>query len=225
MTRTIEAMTHPIGLDRDRAIAAALEGIARADEHANGHWKALADDFIHRIAVRQATLTSEDVWEMGLPENPTGSNAALGGRFRAAQSAGWIVRTSRTVPTLAHGKHGSQTVVWASLLYDGPDRAEEARHVVAVADLADLREALTVLYWCARKGYDLSHPDTGIEPGSKAEDLRRVCNRVADLIGRPRPWKHGDQGDDDWLAEWLEAEINEAVPGLLPAPSGERRAS
>jgi hypothetical protein len=206
-------MTQPIGLDRDRAVAAALDGIARADEHANEHWKALADDLIRRLALRQPTLTSEDVWEMGLPENPTGSNAALGARFRAAQSAGWIVRTDRTTPTLAHGKHGSQTVVWASLLYRGPDAVAEARRV---GDAADLREALTVLYWCARRGYDLAWPEKGrIAPGTREADLRRVLGRVADLIGRPRPWGSGNQGDENWLPEWLAAEIDDAAPGLL----------
>jgi hypothetical protein len=199
-----------IGLDRRIAAQATEEGIQRADEHAIAAWKQHADQIIRLLAESQPTFTSEDVWAAGLPPNPTGSNAALGGRFRAASTAGLIVATGTTAGTLAHGKHGSHTQVWASRICNGTRHAA-AKDADIVAEAAELRRALAVLYWCTRR-HDMTIEYEAVR-GTRKGDLMAVHAHVANLLDRKNPWKY-DAGEA-WLAEWLRQEITDNAPGMI----------
>jgi hypothetical protein len=101
-------------VNRAASAAARNEGIARADRGALEEWKAEADRIIDEVARSQAEVTSDDVWRAGLGPNPTGSNTALGARFKAAAAAGLLVKTDRVRMTELASSHRSPMTVWAS---------------------------------------------------------------------------------------------------------------
>jgi len=175
-------MNEQIGLDWQAASQATDEGVARADRNALDEWKSLADDYILRLARRSLEFTSEDVWRMGLPANPTGSNSALGGRFRVAATEGIICNSGRKLNTLAQGKHGSATVVWSSLVCDV--------HAIKTgkSEIDELRTALSMMYALARMNTE--PPSRWAVPGTRGGDVMSVHSRVSRLLGLPNPWDH-----------------------------------
>lgn len=107
-------------LDPQAAAEAADAGIATADEHALAEWKEAADGFIHWLANNRSEFTADDVWAMNLGPNPTGSNTALGARFRSAARNGLIENTGRTQKTAQVQSHSQPVTVWRSLLTESP---------------------------------------------------------------------------------------------------------
>lgn len=176
------SMNEQIGLDWDAASKAADAGIDRADGNALEEWKSLADDYILRLARRSLEFTSEDVWRMGLPPNPTGANSALGARFRTAATEGIICNSGRKLNTLANGKHGSATVVWSSLVCE----------IYAVdnekSEIEELRAALALMYGLARMNTE--PPSRWAVPGTRGGDVMSIHSRVARLLGLSNPWNH-----------------------------------
>lgn len=181
------SMNEQIGLDWEAANKAATAGIDRADGNALEEWKSLADDYIFRLAKRSLEFTSEDVWHMGLPANPTGANSALGARFRSAAAAGIICNSGRKLNTLANGKHGSATVVWSSLVCE-IHPVKESR-----SEVEELRAALAVMYGLARMNTE--PPSRWAVPGTRGGDVMSVHSRVARLLGLPNPWNHDPDKD------------------------------
>ena len=175
-------MNEQIGLDWEAASKAADAGIERADGNALEEWKSLADDYILRLARRSLEFTSEDVWRMSLPANPTGSNSALGARFRTAAAEGIICNSGRKLNTLANGKHGSATVVWSSLICEVHSVKTEK------SEIEELRAALSVMYGLAR--LNTEPPSRWAIPGTRGGDVMSVHSRVARLLGLPNPWNH-----------------------------------
>lgn len=176
------SMNEQIGLDWEAASKAADVGIERADGNALEEWKSLADDYILRLARRSLEFTSEDVWRMGLPANPTGSNSALGARFRTAATEGIICNSGRKLNTLANGKHGSATVVWSSLICEVHSVKTEK------SEIEELRAALSVMYGLAR--LNTEPPSRWAIPGTRGGDVMSVHSRVARLLGLPNPWNY-----------------------------------
>jgi hypothetical protein len=72
-----------------------IEGIERAEEHANPAWKAQALKVVSDLAHKQLELTTDDVWEelKNLPET-TRNASALGPVMLRARKAGLIERTA-----------------------------------------------------------------------------------------------------------------------------------
>lgn len=174
-------MNKQIGLDWDAAGKAADEGMERSDGNALDEWKSLADDYILRLAKKSLEFTSEDVWRLGLPANPTGANSALGARFRAAATEGIICNSGRKLNTLAHGKHGSATTVWSSLICG-------VRVVDEKSEIQELRLALSMMYGLARMNTE--PPSRWAVPGTRGGDVMSVHSRVSRLLGLPNPWGH-----------------------------------
>lgn len=111
---------------RDRALAAAQEGLNTSWEHADDSWKRTALECLLWIAVNFPTVTSEDVWlrlQSKHPEAETHENSAMGGVFTTAASHGWIVNTGRRQQATRESNHRDITV-WASMLYLGRDAVE-----------------------------------------------------------------------------------------------------
>ena len=175
-------MNEQIGLDWNAASKAADAGIDRADENALEEWKSLADDYIFRLAEKSLEFTSEDVWRMGLPANPTGANSALGARFRSAVSDGIICNSGRKKNTLANGKHGSATTIWTSLVCK-IHAVDNSR-----SEIDELRAALALMYGLARMNTE--PPSRWAVPGTRGGDVMSIHSRVARLLGLSNPWNH-----------------------------------
>ena len=175
-------MNEQIGLDWNAASKAADVGIDRADGNAIEEWKSLADDYIFRLAEKSLEFTSEDVWRMGLPANPTGANSALGARFRSAAAEGVICNSGRKKNTLANGKHGSATTIWTSLVCK-IHSVDSGR-----SEIDELRTALALMYGLARMNTE--PPSRWAVPGTRGGDVMSVHSRVARLLGLSNPWNH-----------------------------------
>lgn len=158
-----------ISLDAYRARREAEEGIARSDDRALTAWKLDADRRIRSLADRLDEFTADDVWESGLGPNPTGSNTALGARFRHAVAEGIIENTGRAISTAQVKSHGAPQTVWRSL------RRKPATLTVEIpADLAArLRVAITTA--------DVLDLDTdALEFGSDLLDLAAILSTTVD---------------------------------------------
>jgi hypothetical protein len=106
------------GFDLHRARVARDEAIARVDAHAADDVKASAFHVAERIARRQSSFTTDEIWKALGPEAPpTHDNRAMGAVMRRVQAAG-IARPS---PTYRNSEqvvcHSRGKRVWISLVY------------------------------------------------------------------------------------------------------------
>lgn len=111
----------PVGDVRDREAtkAATQEGMSVAEKYANVVWKAMVRHAIHRLALTQPYLTSDDVriWmTTHHPEIETHNKSALGPLLVSSAKRGWIesVTTMRSEIPVTHGKH---ITIWGSRIY------------------------------------------------------------------------------------------------------------
>lgn len=82
------------------------DGMRRADENAREVWKRICARCIEYLAVTQATVTTDDVWnalERWYPHITTHEPRALGPRMTAAVKAGLI--TPHVCPVCGHGSY------------------------------------------------------------------------------------------------------------------------
>lgn len=104
--------------DPEAAAVARAEGIALADEMADGAWKLLARAVIRQCATLMVDFTADDVVvaldQQGAPR--THNLAALGPVFLAAARAGEIRKTGALRPSRIARRHRDLTV-WASGSY------------------------------------------------------------------------------------------------------------
>ncbi len=95
---------------------------ARAELSAGTEWRDAANRALERIATRQLTLTSDDVWgilaDQGLDEPPTPS--AMGAVFTAGAKRGLIAITTERRRTQRHQAH-RKIYVWRSLVFEPGD--------------------------------------------------------------------------------------------------------
>jgi hypothetical protein len=98
------------------------EGIERA-ARANAFWRENAEACLQRVARRQSSLTSDDVWEdlqrWGI--HPPPEPRAMGAVMRHGESAGWIERTdaTRVSPNPSTPNHRRPQRVYQSTSYAG----------------------------------------------------------------------------------------------------------
>jgi hypothetical protein len=93
------------------------KAIDQAERHANPAWLADAAKAVLWCAHNYATFTSDDVWRRMSRQHHTHEPRALGAVFRNAARAGWIVRTTTTVPTKRPEAHHRPVAVWRSQLW------------------------------------------------------------------------------------------------------------
>jgi hypothetical protein len=101
--------------------AAKLEAMQRADDHADGDWKALIHRLIVDTAQAQDRFTADDIWARydaleGAPT--THDNRALGPRIVEAKKQG-VCRHSGQVAK-SWRRHSAPIAVWISLLRGPP---------------------------------------------------------------------------------------------------------
>lgn len=96
--------------------AAAIAGADLALASAGALWEAEAKRVILDLAADAyadgRTFTSNDAWERGLPDPPSGNRRALGGIITRAARAGLIVKAGTGALSL-HGHGASNLAVWA----------------------------------------------------------------------------------------------------------------
>lgn len=102
-------------LPMDAAHAARDEAIRRVDMHAEPEWKDKAMEAIRRVALRQETLISDDVWVyLGeMPREPR----AIGPLMLAGAAKGYIVKTDQMREAHRVVNHARPQAVWRSLVY------------------------------------------------------------------------------------------------------------
>ena len=98
------------------------DAIQRADDHADGDWKAVFDQCIIAAARKKPEITSDDVlaeWE-AIPNRPQTHNlAAIGPAMKRAAKDGVITSTNRVVRSTRDVKHGIRHTIWHSNIYQG----------------------------------------------------------------------------------------------------------
>ena len=109
------------GLDfSQRLDAAAQEGMAAADEHADERWKHFFDGCVLAAARKQATLTSDEVLdEMDTLPKPPGTHnlSAIGAAMVRAGKMGILSSTPELRRSTRKGKNGNLHRVWASKVF------------------------------------------------------------------------------------------------------------
>jgi len=98
----------------------AQEGMARADENADGRWKHIFDACVLAAARKKPEITSDDVLdEYELLNHPPGTHnmSAIGPAMRRAREMGILLSTDRVVRSLRPDKHGNRHNVWISKYY------------------------------------------------------------------------------------------------------------
>lgn len=102
------------GFDVEQAERARDIGIARV-EASTAEWQAEALRVIREISVRQAQLTTDDVWrELGRDADVEGR--AMGAAMRMAAQLGYVRRTDRTQKSERVACHRRDVRVWESVL-------------------------------------------------------------------------------------------------------------
>ncbi len=104
-----------VALDLRASDAAKTDGMARAEAHAPAGWIEQAVEKIRLVALRQALLTSDDVWTEGL-SHPHEARA-LGPCFTRARALGFVEPTDQFVLTAQVKRHRAPVRVWKSLLF------------------------------------------------------------------------------------------------------------
>ncbi len=104
--------------DLAAARAARDNGMAQANENAEDQWKRAALACVHTVALRQASLVSDDV-EKILREMPveTHEKRALGPIMLQARKKGWIESTGTYVQSSQKQCHANTVTLWRSLLF------------------------------------------------------------------------------------------------------------
>ena len=91
--------------------------IERADQNASDRWKSEADRCLRLLALRNATITADDLVEMLEDREVTTHNlSALGPVFLRARNAGQIRNSNQMVQSRIPRRHRKITV-WESLIY------------------------------------------------------------------------------------------------------------
>lgn len=97
------------------------DGMATADENADGRWKRWVDGCIQRVAQTHQEFTVDDVLAAleALPSPPGTHNlAALGPRMKeVAKVLGYMTATDRVLRSKRPEKNGNLHRVWRSNLY------------------------------------------------------------------------------------------------------------
>lgn len=96
--------------------AAKVEGMERAEAHADQAWLGEAEAAIHHLAKTQRSFTSDDVWRMLTTK--TSENRALGPLFSRAAKTGWI-KKGGFAPSTRPERHQAPVQVWESVVYGG----------------------------------------------------------------------------------------------------------
>jgi len=96
------------------------QAIAQAERHMDRRWAASATAALVKVAERQPTLTSDEVWDAmrgtlwsHLPTEPRW----MGCIFIQAQAAGRIRPTGAMRPSTYSVNHHRRITVWRSLIY------------------------------------------------------------------------------------------------------------
>jgi hypothetical protein len=115
-------MTVQFQIDFDSKLPpSAQEGMAAADEHANGRWKRWVDGAIQAVARRLPEFTVDDVLaELEKMPNPpdTHNLAALGPRMReVAKVLGYMEATENVKRSKIGRKKGNLHRVWRSKIF------------------------------------------------------------------------------------------------------------
>ena len=97
-------------LDIYGAIALAESGMAKADATQPLGWKVAVDHTIRQLAATGRPFTSDAVVKV-TGDSPTGSQGALGARFRYAARAGVIVRCGYAASARVQGR-GRAVALW-----------------------------------------------------------------------------------------------------------------
>lgn len=95
--------------------------LMRVEESANPQWLRSAITAVRATAVRNGTLTTDDVWETlrsTYPGVDTHEYRALGAVMRIAARHGWIKRSGTYRPTKRPQAHRRPIAVWFSLIQD-----------------------------------------------------------------------------------------------------------
>ncbi len=95
---------------RDSAIAVAAD--------ADPDWIRRARTVIAELARTRPTVTADDVWAE--IDQPVSDPRALGAVFTWAGDAGYLARTTMTVPSTRPEAHRRPIRVWQSLVYQPP---------------------------------------------------------------------------------------------------------
>lgn len=111
-------MGDSVDLDLRASEAGKAEGMSRAAMGAPAGWIEQAISKIRWAAMRNAFLTSDDVWSQGL-EHPEEARA-LGPCFTRARALGIVEPTEMFVLTRQTKRHRAPVRVWRSLLFRDP---------------------------------------------------------------------------------------------------------
>jgi hypothetical protein len=106
--------------EKELAIAATEEGIARAEAGALAKWRGLAMWAMERAARQQKDFTADDIWaileiaQVPQPREPS----AMGPVLREGRARGYCVSTNRTRESRRPAAHRRPLRVWQSKFFD-----------------------------------------------------------------------------------------------------------
>ncbi len=106
-------------LDLAAAMAARDEAVTRVAEHADPDWVEQTLDVIYMLAVSQAELTTDDIWQTVGEVAATHEPRALGAVMRQAARLGYVRPTDRYTPSARPACHARPVRVWESLIRPG----------------------------------------------------------------------------------------------------------
>tara|TARA_R100001594_G_scaffold833_1_gene3416 strand:+ start:2562 stop:2933 length:372 start_codon:yes stop_codon:yes gene_type:complete len=90
----------------------------RVDQNANEDFRRVAMKSICSYAIKNKTLTANDIWDcLDLLGISTHDNRALGPMFQKAAKEGWIEKTNMTTQSNRSSRHCGDVRIWKSLLF------------------------------------------------------------------------------------------------------------
>lgn len=96
------------------------QAIDQVEANAKQEWLEKALAVLHKVALRNHTFTSDDVWrelENSGVEKPR-THSAMGAVFRRGWKAHYCEKTGRYIPSTQPSNHQRDIAQWLSLIYD-----------------------------------------------------------------------------------------------------------
>jgi hypothetical protein len=106
--------------EKELAIAATEEGIARAEAGAMREWRGLAIWALERAARNHEEFTADDVWAIleTARVSPPREPSAMGPILREGRALGYCISTNKTRESRRPKAHRRPLRVWASPFFD-----------------------------------------------------------------------------------------------------------